>query len=164
MWPVPAGAVGVEGAGWPQALPGVVDSGGAGVTEVLTTFQELERDRRRMNEATTELYRVTEQLHGGTTVNDDGEPVYTPGVADRYQEVTDNELIALEEGYLSRDQRLPAADIRTARVTRAVRQKHPELHAQYLALEAQEKALTRAISGRKAAIGAAQSILRGERG
>lgn len=131
--------------------------------EVLTTLQELERDRRRVNEATAELYRVTERLHGGSSVNEAGEPVFHPGVAGRYREVRDNELIELEESYRARDERLPAADIREARVARAVRTKHPELHAEYLALEAQEKALTRAISGRKAAIGAAQSILRGER-
>lgn len=133
------------------------------MSEVLTTFQELERDRQRVNAATTELYQVTEQLHGGTSVNEAGEPIYRAGVADRYQEAIDNELIALEEDHLARDQRLPAVDIRTARVTRAVRQKHPELYTEYVALKAQEQALTRAISGRKAAIGAAQSILRGER-
>lgn len=133
------------------------------MSEVLTTLHELERDRQRVNNATDELYRVTERLHGGTSVNDAGEPVYKPGVADRYQEVRDNELIALEESYRAREERLPATDIREARVARAVRQKFPELHAEFLALEAQEKALRQAISGRKAAIGAAQSILRGER-
>lgn len=133
------------------------------MSEALTTLHELERDRRRVSNATDELYRVTERLHGGTATGENGQPVYRPGVADRYQEARDNELIALEEAYRAREERLPATDIRAARVARAVRQKHPELHAEFLALEAQEKALRQAISGRKAAIGAAQSILRGER-
>lgn len=51
-----------------------------------------------------------------------------------------------------------------ARVNQIVREKHPELWARFLALEAQEKSLRQTISGRKGAIGAAQSILRGERG
>lgn len=128
--------------------------------EELTILQELERDRQRLNRATTELYQVTLDLRGGITTG--GE--FKRGVADEFQEVLDRELIELEERYLRDERKLPATDIRTARVNQVVREKHPELWARFLALEAQEKSLRQTISGRKGAIGAAQSILRGERG
>lgn len=128
--------------------------------EELTILQELERDRQRLNAATSELYRVTLDLRGG--IDADGE--LRRGVADRFQDALDTELIELEERYLRQEQKLPATDIRTARVNKLVREKHPELWSRFIALEAQEKSLRQVISGRKSAIGAAQSILRGERG
>lgn len=131
-----------------------------GGVEELTILQELERDRQRLNAATSELYRVTLDLRGG--IDQEGE--VKRGVADEFQEVLDLELIDLEERYLKREERLPATDIRSARVNKIVREKHPELWSRFIALEAQEKSLRQTISGRKGAIGAAQSILRGERG
>jgi hypothetical protein len=127
--------------------------------EELTILQELERDRQRLNAATTELYRVTLDFRGG--VDQDG--VLHRGVADEFQQCLDTELIELEERYLRLEQKLPATDIRTARVNKIVREKYPELWTRYVALEAQERSLRQVISGRKSAIGAAQSILRGER-
>lgn len=128
--------------------------------EELTILQELERDRQRLNNATSELYRVTLDLRGG--IDQDGE--FRRGVADEMQEKLDLELIDLEERYLRDEAKLPATDIRTARVNKITREKYPELWSRFIALEAQEKSLRQVISGRKSAIGAAQSILRGERG
>lgn len=127
--------------------------------EVLNILQELESDHRRVNAATTELFKVSRDLHGG--IDEQGELVR--GVAAEYQDAMDNELIALEERYLFDERRLPAADIRASRVVQAVRTKHPELVDRFRALSAQEQSLKQTISGRKAAISAAQSILRGER-
>lgn len=128
--------------------------------EALTILHELERDRQRLNRAVTELFNVTLDFRGG--VNKDGELVR--GVADEFQHALDQELIALEERYLAEERKLPAVDIRTARVNSIVREKHPDLWVKFIALESQEKLLKQTIAGRKGAIGAAQSILRGERG
>lgn len=128
--------------------------------EPLTILQELERDRQRLNRATTELYQVTLKLRGGVDENSE----LVRGLADRFQEVWDQELIRLEERYLELGQRPPAEDIRTARVNKIVREKHRELWLEYIALESREKSLKQTISGRKAAINAAQSILKGEKG
>lgn len=130
-----------------------------GQVEELTILQELERDRKKLNDAVTALYKVTIDLRGG--IDEHGQPLR--GVADEFQEALDTELIALEERYLEAEQKLPATDLRTARVNKIVREKHPELWSRFIALEAQEKSLRQTISGRKGAIGAAQSILRGER-
>ncbi len=121
---------------------------------------ELRRDRQRLTNATAELFKVTLELRGG--VNRDGELVR--GVADQLQEQIDLELIALEERYLDQETRLPAADIRAARVNKIVREKHEDLWLRFVSLEAREVSLKRTISSRKQTIGAAQSILNGERG
>lgn len=131
-----------------------------GQVEELTILQELERDRQRLNAATSELYRVTLDFRGG--IDQEGE--LRRGVADQFQDALDTELIAFEERCLAEERKLPATDIRTARVNKIVREKHPDLWTRHVALEAQERSLRQVISGRKSAIGAAQSILRGERG
>lgn len=128
--------------------------------EELTILEELNRDRQRLDRAVSELYNVTIDLRGG--LNTAGE--FVRGSADEMQAVLDGELIALEDRYLQEGQRLPAADIRAARVNQIVREKHPDLWSRHLVLESRETALKQTISGRKAAIGAAQSILKGERG
>lgn len=128
--------------------------------EELTILQELRRDHQRLNAAASALHKTSLDLHGGI---DPKTGELKRGVSDQFYEARDNELIEMEERYLHDDRRLPAADIREARVNRAIRQKHPDLYAQFLALEADEKALRQTISSRKAAVGAAQSILRGER-
>jgi len=69
----------------------------------------------------------------------------------------------MEERYLKREQRLPAADVRNARITKQIRDENPELYGEYLALESTVKTLQQTITNRKAAISAAQSVLRGER-
>jgi hypothetical protein len=130
------------------------------VTEVLTILQELRRDRERISEAATALYKTSLELYGGID-HETGE--VRRGLSDEFNEARDNELIELEERYLTNGQRLPAQDLREARVTRSVRQKYPELYERFLALDATEKALKQTISSRKAAVGAAQSILKGEK-
>jgi hypothetical protein len=131
------------------------------MSEALTILQELRRDHERVGAAATALHKTSLLLHGGT---DPQTGEVHRGVDAEYQEAYDEELIALEERCLADERRLPPADIREARVTRAVRQKAPGLLDRHRALAADEKALRQTIASRKAAIGAAQSILRGERG
>jgi hypothetical protein len=130
------------------------------MTEVLTILQELRRDRDRISAAATALHKTSLELHGGI---DPGTGEIRRGVEAEHQDAYDDELIALEERCLADSRRLPPADIREARVTRAVRQKHPGLLDRYRALKAEEQALKQTISSRKAAVGAAQSILKGEK-
>jgi len=128
--------------------------------EVLTILQELRRDRDRISEAATALYRTSLELYGGID-HETGE--IRRGLSDKFNEARDIELIELEDRCLTNGQRLPAQELREARVTRSVRHKHPELYERFLALDATEKALKQTISSRKAAVGAAQSILKGEK-
>lgn len=128
--------------------------------ETVDILKALREDHFRINNASTELVRCTRKLEGGFD-HETGEVVI--GVRTKYQQAFDEALIDFEEKCLREDRRLPAQDIRTARVTRAVRQQHEELYAEFLALDAQVSMLQRTISNRKAAIGAAQSILKGEK-
>ena len=130
------------------------------MSEVLTILQELRLDRNRISEAATALYKTSLELYGGV---DPATGEVKRGLSDEFNEVRDNELIELEERYIAAGERRPPEDLREAMVTRAVRAKHPELYERFLALDATEKALKQTISSRKAAVGAAQSILKGEK-
>ena len=128
--------------------------------ETVDILAELREDSQRIGEATTALYSATVKLDGGF---DDQTGEIVTGVRTRWQEAYDEALIELEERYLAEDRRLPAADIRTARVTRQIREHQPELYAEYLALTSRVKLLQTTIQNRKAAVSARQSVLRGER-
>lgn len=128
--------------------------------ETVEILQALRADREKIDRAAGELAKRSQELDGGIDL-DTGEIIR--GLRDRVQEVTDSELIAFEEEILARGERLPAQDIRAAHVTRRVRLKHGELRDRFLAVEAHVLMLQRLIAARKVAIGAAQSILRGER-
>lgn len=130
------------------------------MSETIEILQALRSDRDKIDRAASELAKRSQELDGGIDL-DTGEIVR--GLRDRIEEVTDNELIAYEEEALGRGERLPAQDIRAAHVNRRVRAKHGELRDRFLAVEAHVLMLQRLIANRKAAIGAAQSILRGER-
>lgn len=127
--------------------------------EVIDILGQLRKDSQKIDEAATELYKASQELEGGID-RKTGEIVR--GVRRDYDDAFDDALIDFEERYLAREQRLPALDIRTARVKKAVRTANPELSDSFYALEAYCAQLQRLISSRKAAVSANQSILKGE--
>ena len=126
--------------------------------EVIDILGQLRKDSVRIDRAATALYEKSQELEGG--INADGEVVR--GVRWEYEKAWDDELIAFEERCNKRGERLPAVDIRTARVKRAVLEANPELCERFYALEATVAQLQRLISSRKSAVSANQSILKGE--
>lgn len=120
--------------------------------EVIDILGQLRKDSQKIDEA-------SQELEGGID-RKTGEIVR--GVRRDYDDAFDDALIDFEERYLAREQRLPALDIRTARVKKAVRTANPELSDSFYALEAYVNQLKRLISSRKAAVSANQSILKGE--
>lgn len=128
--------------------------------EALDILGQLRKDSQRIDEAATELYRASQELEGGID-RKTGEVV--KGVRREYEEAYEDALIDFEERYLSREQKMPALDIRTARVKKAVRTAQPELDDKFFALTAYVNQLQRLISSRKSAVSANQSILKGEK-
>ena len=128
------------------------------MAEVIDILGQLRKDSIRIDKAATALYEKSQELEGG--IDKAGQVVR--GVRWEYEKAWDDELIAFEERYLSRDQRLPAQDVRNARVRRAVEKDNPELCERFHALEATVAQLQRLISSRKSAVSANQSILKGE--
>lgn len=127
--------------------------------EVIDVLAALREAHGQCHQLTGRLARASVALSGGFDL-ETGERV--KGVATEWQEVVDNELIALEEEKLAAGLKMPPVDLRTAHVTRRARLKNEELYAQFLALDAQVRMLQKTISNRKAEISAAQSILKGE--
>ena len=130
------------------------------MAEVVNIHEALRLDHARVHKATDQLVKASVRFDGFQDM-DTGER--TVGVRQQWQEAFDDALIAMEEQYLKREQRLPAADVRNARITKQIRDENPELYGEYLALESTVKTLQQTITNRKAAISAAQSVLRGER-
>lgn len=128
------------------------------MAEVIDILGQLRKDSIRIDKAATALYEKSQELEGG--INQDGEIV--KGARWEFNRVWDDALIEFEERYLARDQRLPAQDVRNARVRRAVEKDNPELCERFYALEATVAQLQRLISSRKSAVSANQSILKGE--
>jgi len=130
------------------------------VNEVINIHDELRKDHTRIGNAITALSSASRSFDGWLD-QETGELI--KGVRQQYQDAYDDELVALEERYLSAETRLPAADIRRARVTKKLRRDHATLVDEYWTLEGTINNLQRTIAGRKVAISAAQSVLRGER-
>ena len=128
------------------------------MAEVIDILAQLRLDSTRIDRAATALYEKSQELEGG--IGKDGEVI--KGVRWEYDRVWDDALIEFEERYLARDQRLPAQDVRNARVRRQVERDNPELCERFYALEATVAQLQRLISSRKSAVSANQSILKGE--
>lgn len=128
--------------------------------EVINIHEELRKDHARIGNATSALAKASRAFDGWLD-QDTGELI--KGVRQRYQELYDDALVDLEERYLKDERKLPAQDIRKARITKQLRKDHPTLCDEYWSLEGTINNLQRTISGRKVAISAAQSVLRGER-
>ena len=123
-------------------------------------FRELRDVAEGVREASSRLYRETIELHGGIDA-ETGEVI--EGVESRWQAAYDEEIIRIEEQALGRGERVPAADLRAARARLRIRQRHPELYAEWLHRTATVEALGKFIAARKSVISALQSVLRGER-
>ena len=130
------------------------------MVEVIDIMAALRDDHTRISEATTMLAKATIKFDGWLDP-ETGELV--KGVRQRYQDAYDDALIDLEEDCLKEERKLPPADIREARIKKRLRRDQPNLLDEYWSLEGTVKNLQRTIAGRKVAIGAAQSILKGEK-
>lgn len=134
-----------------------VESSVPASTEV---FRELRETADSVSRASSRLYRETIELYGGID-QETGEVV--EGVESKWQAAYDEEIIRIEEEALAADRRPPASDIRAARARLRIRQRHPDLYAEWLHRTSTVDALQKWISARKSVISALQSVLRGER-
>lgn len=123
-------------------------------------FQELREVAEGVKGASARLYRETIELHGGIDA-ETGEVI--EGVESKWQAAYDEEIIRIEEEALANDRRPPASDIRAARARLRIRQRHPDLYAEWLHRTSTVEALGKFIAARKSVISALQSVLRGER-
>lgn len=123
-------------------------------------FRDLRDSADSVKKAADRLYRETIELHGGID-QETGEVI--EGVESRWQAAYDEEIIRIEEEALANDRRPPASDIRAARARLRIRQRHPDLYAEWLHRTSTVEALGKWIAARKSVISALQSVLRGER-
>lgn len=123
-------------------------------------FLQLRDAAESVSKASSRLYRETVELYGGV---DETTGEVIEGVESRWQAAYDEEIIRIEEEALAADRRPPASDIRAARARLRIRQRHPDLYAEWLQRTSTVEALQKWISARKSVISALQSVLRGER-
>ncbi len=123
-------------------------------------FQQLREAADGVSKASSRLYRETIELYGGID-EETGEIIQ--GLESRWLAAYDEEIIRIEHLYLSTDRRVPASDIRAAHARKAIREGHPDLHAEWIQKTATVEALQKWIAARKSVISALQSVLRGER-
>lgn len=129
------------------------------MAEVIDILAQLRTDSARIDEAATELYKASQELEGGIDRRT-GEIVR--GVRWEYEQAWDDALLEMEATFNKRGERLPALDLRTARVKRTVLRDQTDIAERFYALEAYVAQLQRLISSRKSAVSANQSILKGE--
>lgn len=130
------------------------------MSEVIDILASLREDHARITDATTMLAKASIKFDGWLDPTT-GELV--KGVRQRYEEVYDDALVDLEERCLADGVRMPPGDLREARVKKQIRRDQPNLMDEHWSLEGTIKNLQRTIAGRKVAIGAAQSVIKGER-
>lgn len=122
----------------------------------------LEEARRGVQAAATELSKLTQDFFHADLDPETGD-VKELGIGLRFDIAVKDELAFIYKDAIENERRPPAEDIREALAHRAVQTKQPALWAEFYNTKARIDALRSWISNTKAAIGAAQSILKGER-
>lgn len=122
-------------------------------------LEALDKASKGIQAASTELSQLSQQLHEAHR-DEQGEIVM--GLALRYKAALDEEKVAVYELAIDNEQRPPAADIREAKASRAVRTKFPELWTEYHASIARLNALKDWVINQKAVISANQSLSKAE--
>lgn len=120
---------------------------------------DLENAAKALDKAATRLADATREFEGGTDENG----VWQPGPQLRFEELVAAEATAIYDAYEQKGERPPAETVRLAKARAIVKEREPDLYADYHRLRSEIGSLQKWMSAKKETISARQSVLSAEK-